>query len=50
MIDYIDSRLQDLEQEKEELRNYQTLDRQRRALAYNLYNKQLTECREKVRF
>jgi structural maintenance of chromosome 3 (chondroitin sulfate proteoglycan 6) len=37
----IDDRLTQLEEEKEELSAYQNLDKQRRALEYTLYNKEL---------
>lgn len=38
LLRYIDERLHELEAEKEELREYQSLDKERRAIEYNLHN------------
>ncbi|CAM9776813.1 unnamed protein product [Heterosigma akashiwo] len=45
MISYIEGRLQELEGEKDELRQYQALDRERRALQYTLCDKELAQAR-----
>jgi hypothetical protein len=41
VLQYIESRLEELQEEKEELTEYQRLDRRRRALEYTLYDKEL---------
>ena len=41
VITYIEARLAELEGEKEELKAYQQLDRDKRALEYTLYDKEL---------
>lgn len=46
-IKYIEERLQTLEGEKEELREYQRWDKMRRALEYTIYNNELEEARKK---
>ncbi|CAM9183039.1 unnamed protein product [Chrysoparadoxa australica] len=46
VITYIEERLAELEEEKEELGEYQQLDRDRRALEYTLYNKELQNARD----
>ncbi|CAM9100462.1 unnamed protein product, partial [Phaeothamnion confervicola] len=46
VITYIEERLAELEEEKEELGTYQKLDRNRRALEYTLYDKELRKARE----
>lgn len=43
MLRYIETRLKELEEEKEELKAYQELDRERRALEYTLYTKELSD-------
>jgi structural maintenance of chromosome 3 (chondroitin sulfate proteoglycan 6) len=45
VIFYIEQRLGELEEEKEELKEYQQLDRERRALEYTLHEKQLQTVR-----
>ena len=49
VISHIEGRLEELEEEKEELKAYQQLDREHRALEYTLYNKELQKVREKCR-
>lgn len=39
----INERLQELEEEKEELKQYQVQDRQRRSLEYSIYQHELKE-------
>jgi structural maintenance of chromosome 3 (chondroitin sulfate proteoglycan 6) len=46
VIAYIDNRLSELEGEKDELGAYQQLDRDRRALEYTIYDKELRKARE----
>jgi sugar-specific transcriptional regulator TrmB len=46
LIDYIDSRLTELEEEKEELKEYQEKDKDRRCLEYALYQRELEEVAE----
>mmetsp|Transcript_23887 Transcript_23887/g.34260 ORF Transcript_23887/g.34260 Transcript_23887/m.34260 type:complete len:1231 (-) Transcript_23887:592-4284(-) len=48
VLDYIESRLSELQEEKEELTEYQRLDRKRRALEYTLYDKELRKAREQL--
>jgi len=46
ILDDIESRLQELHGEKEELTNYQKLDRKRRAMEFTLYDKELRRARK----
>jgi len=46
ILGYINDKLDDLQGEKEELSQYQTLDRDRRAVEYTLYDKELRKARE----
>ena len=48
MLTYIDDRLSSLEQEKEELRAHQDLDKMRRSLEYTIHDKELRDTREKL--
>ena len=43
LLDYIDGRLSELEEEKEELKEYQEKDRERRCLEYALFERELSE-------
>ncbi|KAI9799955.1 MAG: hypothetical protein M1825_004326 [Sarcosagium campestre] len=43
LLDYIRERLGELEEEKEELRNYQDKDRERRCLEYTIYHREQQE-------
>ena len=47
LLKYIEERLQTLEGEKEELKEYQKWDKMRRALEYTIYNQELDESRKK---
>lgn len=38
VVEYIEQRLEDLGDEKEELKEFQTLDRDKRALEYTIYD------------
>ena len=48
MLEYIEERLSTLEEEKEELRAYQDLDKMRRSLEYTIHDKELRDTREKL--
>ena len=43
LLEYIDGRLKELEEEKEELKEYQEKDRDRRCLEYALFERELQE-------
>lgn len=43
LLDYINERLRELEEEKDELRNYQEQDRERRCLEYTIYSREQAE-------
>jgi structural maintenance of chromosome 3 (chondroitin sulfate proteoglycan 6) len=45
-LEYMESKLEELRGEKEELGQYQKLDRERRAVEYTLYDKELRKARE----
>lgn len=45
VVQYLEERLRELDEEKEELKKYQQLDKQRRSLEYTLYDKELDEAR-----
>lgn len=46
LLEYIESRLTELEEEKEELREFQEKDKERRCLEYALYQRELEEVGE----
>jgi len=46
LLDYIETRLQELEEEKEELKEFQEKDKERRCLEYALYQRELEEVGE----
>eukprot|EP00850_Spirogloea_muscicola_P014975 SM000111S18798 [mRNA] locus=s111:204108:212996:+ [translate_table: standard] len=48
VVTYIEERLKELDEEKEELSKYQQLDKQRRSLEYTIFDKELTETKSKV--
>ena len=48
MLGYIEERLATLEEEKEELRAYQNLDKMRRSLEYTIHDKELRDTRSKL--
>jgi structural maintenance of chromosome 3 (chondroitin sulfate proteoglycan 6) len=48
VLDFIDERLDELEKEKEELSEYEQLDKNRRALEYTLYDKELSKASEQL--
>ncbi len=44
LLEYIENRLHELDEEKEELREYYEKDRERRCIEYTLHQRELTEC------
>ncbi|XP_009801877.1 structural maintenance of chromosomes protein 3 [Nicotiana sylvestris] len=48
VVQYLDERLNELEQEKEELKKYQQLDKQRKSLEYTIFDKELHDARQKL--
>lgn len=46
LLEYIETRLQELEEEKEELKEFQDKDKERRCLEYALYQRELEEVTE----
>ena len=48
VLSFIEERLSELEKEKEELTEYEQLDKQRRALEFSLYDKELSKANEQL--
>lgn len=48
VVQYLEERLRELDEEKEELRKYQQLDKQRRSLEYTIFDKELRDSRQKI--
>ncbi|ESQ50091.1 hypothetical protein EUTSA_v10001887mg [Eutrema salsugineum] len=48
VVQYLDERLRELDEEKEELRKYQQLDKQRKSLEYTINDKELHDTRDKL--
>ncbi|XP_057473114.1 structural maintenance of chromosomes protein 3-like [Actinidia eriantha] len=48
VVQYLDERLKELDEEKEELRKYQQLDKQRKSLEYTIYDKEIHDARQKL--
>ncbi|XP_043703030.1 structural maintenance of chromosomes protein 3 [Telopea speciosissima] len=48
VVQYLDERLRELDEEKEELKKYQQLDKQRKSLEYTVYDKELNDARQKL--
>ncbi|KAG9459745.1 hypothetical protein H6P81_004253 [Aristolochia fimbriata] len=48
VVQYLEERLLELDEEKEELKKYQQLDKQRRSLEYALFDKELHEAKQKL--
>jgi structural maintenance of chromosome 3 (chondroitin sulfate proteoglycan 6) len=48
VVQYLDERLKELDEEKEELRKYQQLDKQRKSLEYTIYDKEIHDARHKL--
>lgn len=48
VVQYLDDRLRELDEEKEELKKYQQLDKQRKSLEYTIYDKELHDAKQKL--
>jgi structural maintenance of chromosome 3 (chondroitin sulfate proteoglycan 6) len=48
LLKYIQEKLGELEEEKDELDQYQTLDRERRSLEYTIYARELADANRKL--
>lgn len=48
VVTFIEERLSELDEEKEELRKYQELDKQHRSLEYTIFDKELAETKTKL--
>lgn len=48
VVQYLDERLRELDEEKEELKKYQQLDKQRKALEYTIYDKEVHDAQQKL--
>eukprot|EP00252_Welwitschia_mirabilis_P018814 TRINITY_DN4209_c0_g1_i1.p1 TRINITY_DN4209_c0_g1~~TRINITY_DN4209_c0_g1_i1.p1 ORF type:complete len:1207 (-),score=328.66 TRINITY_DN4209_c0_g1_i1:370-3990(-) len=48
VVQYIEERLKELDEEKEELRKYQQLDKQRRSLEYTIFEKEVEDAKQKL--
>ncbi|KAM7522838.1 hypothetical protein LguiA_012740 [Lonicera macranthoides] len=48
VVQYLDERLRELDEEKAELKKYQQLDKQRKSLEYTIYDKELHDARQKL--
>ncbi|XP_071736218.1 structural maintenance of chromosomes protein 3-like [Rutidosis leptorrhynchoides] len=48
VVQYLDERLRELDEEKAELKKYQQLDKQRKSLEYTIYDKELNDARREL--
>ncbi|XP_058189390.1 structural maintenance of chromosomes protein 3 [Rhododendron vialii] len=48
VVQYLDERLKELDEEKEELRKYQQLDKQRKSLEFTIYDKEIRDAKQKL--
>jgi structural maintenance of chromosome 3 (chondroitin sulfate proteoglycan 6) len=48
VVQYLDERLKELDEEKEELGKYQLLDKQRKSLEYAIFNKEVQNAQQKL--
>ncbi|KEH41516.1 structural maintenance of chromosomes protein [Medicago truncatula] len=48
VVQYLDERLKELDEEKEELRKYQHLDKQRKSLEYAIFSKEVQDAQQKL--
>ncbi|CAJ2633686.1 structural maintenance of chromosomes protein 3-like isoform X2 [Trifolium pratense] len=48
VVQYLDERLKELDEEKEELRKYQLLNKQRKSLEYAIFNKEVQNAQQKL--
>lgn len=49
VVAYIEERLKELDEEKEELQKYQKLDKERRTLEYTIFDKELADAEDKLK-
>ncbi|KAK1406338.1 hypothetical protein QVD17_41632 [Tagetes erecta] len=48
VVQYLDERLRELDEEKAELKKYQQLDKQRKSLEYTIYDKEVNDARQEL--
>ncbi|KAL8479922.1 hypothetical protein ACS0TY_026749 [Phlomoides rotata] len=48
VVQYLNDRLRELDEEKEELKKYQELDRERKSLEYTIYDKELHDAKQQL--
>ncbi|KAI3704217.1 hypothetical protein L1987_74433 [Smallanthus sonchifolius] len=48
VVQYLDERLRELDEEKAELKKYQQLDKQRKSLEYTIYDKEVNDARREL--
>ncbi len=48
-MEYIEERLKELEQEKDELKEFEKLDKERRGLQYTIYDQELSDTNNKLK-
>lgn len=48
VVEYLEARLRELDEEKEELKKYQQLDKQRRSLEYTIFDKELRDTQKNL--
>lgn len=48
VVQYLDERLRELDEEKAELKKYQQLDKQRKSLEYTIYDKELNDAKKEL--
>ncbi|XP_076907495.1 structural maintenance of chromosomes protein 3-like [Bidens hawaiensis] len=48
VVQYLDERLRELDEEKAELKKYQQLDKQRKSLEYTIYDKEVNDARKEL--
>nr|XP_043631457.1 structural maintenance of chromosomes protein 3 [Erigeron canadensis] len=48
VVQYLDERLRELDEEKAELKKYQQLDKQRKSLEYTIYDKELNDAKREL--
>lgn len=48
VVQYLDERLRELDEEKAELKKYQQLDKQRKSLEYTIYDREVTDARREL--
>lgn len=48
VVQYLEERLRELDEEKEELKKYQLLDKKRRSLEYTIYDREVEDAKQKL--